>query len=144
MKKKVTPLNNNTDDEVQMLTDKPATPYQTTGKKRIRRGKDAILIDKLNKFYGSFEAVEVHEALTTAIEAVKKLEEVAAKNKKKSVNIMRIAKKKSKEELQLMIQQLQEALKDKQTAFHFHRAVTFCHCSFFVQKKWRQCFKPSP
>ena len=97
-----------------VLTDKPSTPYNGEAKKRTRREKDTIVIDKLKAFYGDVEEEEVKTALTTAIEAVKSLHALAKKHKKKrGFSIKKMARFRTKEEIQQMIIQLQEVIKTK-------------------------------
>ena len=84
--------------------------------KRIRRSKADILIDKLQKFYGGIESAEVKDLFEKAVGAITALDGEAqrAKKKEKSFSIKRIARFRSKEELQAMMEQLQEAIEAKE------------------------------
>ena len=116
-KKKITPI---VDEEAENPAPEgvaEAKQQSEAKPKRIRRGKKDILVDKLNKLYGGFDAEEVKEALKSAIEAVTALDETAQKFKKKSAkafSIKRIARFRSKEELEQMMLQLQEAIESKE------------------------------
>lgn len=85
-------------------------------KKRTRRGKADILIDKLQKFYGNIENQEVKDLFEKAVGAITALDGEAQRVKKtqKSFSIKRIARFRTKEELEQMLFQLQEAINEKQ------------------------------
>lgn len=85
-------------------------------KKRVRRGKADILIDKLQKFYGSIENQEVKALFEKAVGAITALDGESQRVKKtqKNFSIKRIARFRTKEELEQMLFQLQEAINEKQ------------------------------
>lgn len=111
-KKKITPI---VDEEAE----NPA-PEGGAGevgkKKRTRRGKAEILIEKLQKFYGEIENEAVKDLFEKAVGAITALDGEAQRVKKtqKSFSIKRIARFRSKEELEQMMLQLQEAINEKQ------------------------------
>ena len=115
VKKKVTPI---VDEEAENPAPASEGGLGEVGKpKRIRRSKAQILIDKINALYAKYDEEEVKTALDSAVEAIKELDSTAQKFKKKSAkafSIRRIARFRTKEELQAMMLQLQEAIKSKE------------------------------
>lgn len=110
-KKKITPI----DEEAE----NPA-PEGGTGevgkKRRTRRGKAEILIEKLQKFYGEIENEAVKDLLEKAVGAITALDGEAQRVKKtqKSFSIKRIARFRTKEELEQMMEQLKAAIEAKE------------------------------
>lgn len=112
-KKKVTPMSEDAENPA------PATEggLGEVGKaKRTRRGKAQILIEKLQKFYGDIDNQEVKDLFEKAVGAITALDGEAqrAKKKEKGFSIKRIARFRTKEELEQMMLQLQEAIQAKE------------------------------
>lgn len=111
-KKKITPI-------VEEEAENPA-PEGGTGevgkKRRSRRGKAEILLEKLQKFYGEIENEVVKDLLEKAVGAITALDGEAQRVKKnqKSFSIKRIARFRTKEELMQLKIQLEEAIAAKE------------------------------
>lgn len=116
-KKKITPI---VDEEAENPAPEGVAEAEQQSEakpKRIRRSKAQILIDKINALYAKYDEEEVKTALDSAVEAIKELDSTAQKFKKKSAkafSIKRIARFRSKEELEQMMLQLQEAIESKE------------------------------
>ena len=110
-KKKITPISDEAENPA------PEGGAGEAGKKRrTRRGKAEILIEKLQKFYGEIENEAVKDLLEKAVGAITALDGEAQRVKKtqKSFSIKRIARFRTKEELEQMMEQLKAAIEAKE------------------------------